>query len=194
MDLIGRTARLEYRRVVETVSPGTEQYDKALKDLTKGDPQDEEVVFPSDDGQLPTKENPKPTDPAVLYRLGKVEMTGDALSNATAQPPQPQANPPILGWFVSFTLTPEASDRFADITRELQDKQLAIVLDKEVQSAPTIQEPITGGRGQITGDFTEQEAKDLAVVLKTGALPVELERSQVETVSATLGILVPERM
>jgi preprotein translocase subunit SecD len=61
------------------------------------------------------------------------------------------------------------------------------VLDRLVESAPTIQSEIPDGKGEITGDFTEREAKDLALVLRTGALPVELSPSEVRTVSPTLG-------
>ncbi|HEX2267876.1 MAG TPA: protein translocase subunit SecD, partial [Actinomycetota bacterium] len=62
-----------------------------------------------------------------------------------------------------------------------------IVLDGVVQSAPTVQAAITGGEGEITGDFSEAEAKNLAVVLSSGALPVELARQEVRTVSPLLG-------
>jgi preprotein translocase subunit SecD len=88
---------------------------------------------------------------------------------------------------VSFEFNGEGSQRFGDLTERLVGKQLAIVLDRKVESAPNVESPITGGTGQITGGFDEQEARDLALVLQTGALPVELEQSQVETVSATLG-------
>jgi preprotein translocase subunit SecD len=64
---------------------------------------------------------------------------------------------------------------------------LAIVLDRRVESAPSVRQPITNGSGQISGSFTEQQAKDLALVLRTGALPVSLEQSQVQQVSPTLG-------
>ncbi len=94
------------------------------------------------------------------------------------------ANP---GWRVVFQLNSEGSAQFAEITQRLLNKQLAIVLDGVVQSAPTVQSAITGGQGEITGSFTEQEAKDLAVVLNAGALPVNLTRQQVETVSPSLG-------
>ena len=66
--------------------------------------------------------------------------------------------------------------------------QIAIVLDGEVISAPVVQEPVfSGGEVQITGDFTEQDARDLAKVLEFGAVPVKFEVSQVQTVSPTLG-------
>jgi preprotein translocase subunit SecD len=66
-------------------------------------------------------------------------------------------------------------------------KQLAIILDNVVISAPTVDSPITNGSGVITGRFTEQRAKDLATVLNAGALPVQLQKLQTLTVSATLG-------
>jgi preprotein translocase subunit SecD len=69
----------------------------------------------------------------------------------------------------------------------LQGRQLAIVVDDQVISAPTVQSPITGGNGVITGSFTEARAKDLATQLNAGALPVELTTQQVLTVSPTLG-------
>ena len=73
------------------------------------------------------------------------------------------------------------------MTTRLQGRQLAIVVDDRVISAPTVQDPITGGAGEITGGFTERRAKDLATQLNAGALPVELTTQQVLTVSPTLG-------
>jgi protein-export membrane protein SecD len=179
LELIGKTARLEFREVLETVAPGGENYDTL--EITPGDPQDEEVIFPDADtapGQDPT-----------LYRLGKVELTGEFLTEARAVfvAPGSTQDPGSEGWQVSFEFNGEGAQRFGDLTERLVGKQLAIVLDRKVESAPNVESPITGGTGQITGGFTEQEARDLALVLQTGALPVELEQSQVETVSATLG-------
>ena len=78
---------------------------------------------------------------------------------------------------------------FADATKRLapEKKQLAIILDKVVVTAPTVQSPITNGTGEITGGFSEAQAKDLAVVLNSGSLPVDLVKQDVETVSPTLG-------
>jgi preprotein translocase subunit SecD len=179
LELIGRTARLEFREVLETVAPGSENYETTR--ITPGDPEDEEVVFPSSDvprGQEPT-----------LFRMGRVLLTGEALTEARAEFLDPVSAPPgeDPGWRVAFEFNAEGSDRFAQITENLTQKQMAIVLDRRVESAPTVQDAITGGSGVITGQFTEREARDLAVVLQTGALPVELEQSEVETVSATLG-------
>jgi preprotein translocase subunit SecD len=178
--LIGRTARLEFREVKEVISPGTPKYQKS--EITPGARPESEAVYPGK-GEPPTK-----------YRVGRVLLTGDAVVRAQAQfnDPATATDPSFRGWIVLFRLSDEGGRRFGEITRDLRGKQMAIVLDRRVESAPGVNEPITGGEGNITlgnglAPGAEQEAKDLALVLKTGALPVELERSQVETVSATLG-------
>ena len=116
-------------------------------------------------------------------------ITGAALKKATAvYVTANTANPGAqTGWQVDFTLNSQGAKTFGEITTRLLNKQLAIVLDNVVQSAPTIQSAITGGTGQITGSFTESQAKNLAVVLNSGALPVQLTRQTVVTVSPTLG-------
>jgi preprotein translocase subunit SecD len=178
LELVGRTARLEFREVLETIPPGAENYRQT--EITPGDPQDQEVVFRDAD-------TPPGRDP-TLFRMGEVLLTGDALSEAQAQFLDPVSAGPgqDAGWQVSFQIEGDAADRFGEITEGLIDKQMAIVLDRRVESAPVVNQAISSN-GVITGDFTEQEARDLEVVLRSGALPVELEQSQVETVSATLG-------
>lgn len=172
IDLIGTTARLEFRIVTQEIAPGTPEYETTT--INEDDPADEEVVFPGK-GKSPTK-----------YKLGPVVMTGDTLKRATATfaSGDTSAN---AGWQINFELDSKGADTFAKITRENLQKQLAIVLDQRVESAPTIQSEISGGQGEITGSFTEQESKDLALVLEYGALPVELTASEVRTVSPTLG-------
>ncbi|OFW66096.1 MAG: protein-export membrane protein SecD, partial [Actinobacteria bacterium RBG_19FT_COMBO_54_7] len=82
----------------------------------------------------------------------------------------------------------EAAPQFGALTTELNGKQLAIVLDYEVESFPNVNEPITGGEGVISGSFTREEARDLALVLRMGALPIEFRPDPlIENVSATLG-------
>jgi protein-export membrane protein SecD len=183
LDLIGRTARLEFREVLETIPPGSPQYEETR--ITQDEEEEGEVV-------LPEADTPPEQDP-VLYRLGDLLLTGEAISEAKAvfNDPASVTDTGSQGWIVNFEMTREGSERFEEITTDLSGKQMAIVLDRQVESAPTVNEPISG-RGQITlGDGlspgAEQEARDLEVVLQTGALPVELEQSQVETVSATLG-------
>ncbi|HEX2025150.1 MAG TPA: protein translocase subunit SecD [Actinomycetota bacterium] len=185
LELIGRTARLEFREVLEVIPPNSESYDQT--EVTPGDPQDEEVVFPAADVA-------RGRDP-VLFRMGRVLLTGDALSDARAEFIDPLNAPPgESGWRVAFELEGEGAARLGRITERLagdpnvetDNKQMAIVLDRRVESAPAVQSVISNN-GVITGNFTEREARDLEVVLQSGALPVELEQSQVQTVSATLG-------
>jgi preprotein translocase subunit SecD len=176
LDLIGKTARLEYRLVREVIDPGNPAYETTK--VTPDDPADKVVVFAGTEGETPPK-----------YRLGRVLMTGDVLrrAQATFLDPATAGAGTTGGWRIAFELNQEGSRRFARITQNNLQKQLAIVLDRRVESAPTIQSAITDGRGEITGNFTEREAKDLALVLRTGALPVELSPSEVRTVSPTLG-------
>ncbi|MDP9431841.1 MAG: protein translocase subunit SecD, partial [Actinomycetota bacterium] len=90
-------------------------------------------------------------------------------------------------WQVVVDFTGGGTRKFGDLTTRTVNKQVAIVLDAEVISAPNINEPITGGSAQITGDFTQREAEELANVLKYGALPVTFAPQSAETVSPTLG-------
>jgi preprotein translocase subunit SecD len=190
LQLIGTTARLEEREVLATIPPS----DTAYKDtpLTPRDPStgafqaqgDEVVAYQDTDG------NGRFTDGTDLkYRLGKIEITGADLKKATAQfVSSSTSNPGVTpGWRVVFTLNKEGSKKFGDATTRLVNKELAIILDGAVESAPTVNGPITGGTGEITGNFSESEAKNLAVVLNSGALPVELQRQEVRTVSPLLG-------
>ena len=115
------------------------------------------------------------------YLLRKVPaVTGQDLR--TAQPSLDQNNRPA----VSFTLTPDAARRFGKFTEENMNRFLAIVLDKRVQSAPRIEGRITD-RGEIYGQFTSQEAADLSLTLRSGALPAPLTYLEEETIGATLG-------
>ncbi|HVF20190.1 MAG TPA: protein translocase subunit SecD [Mycobacteriales bacterium] len=121
-------------------------------------------------------------DAGLKYILGPSEVPGSALKTAgvTIEPTTGRAS-------IDFELTDEGKKTFGDVTTKYVGKQLAIVLDGIVQSAPNIESPITDGKGQITGDFEDDEAKDLANVLKFGALPLAFEQSQTQTISPTLG-------
>ncbi len=88
---------------------------------------------------------------------------------------------------VSIVFTKEGSDKFAKITEKSIGKPLAIILDSQVISAPTVQEKITGGSAQITGNFSTEEAKKLSILLNAGALPVPIKLVEERTVGATLG-------
>ncbi|MBE1574409.1 protein translocase subunit SecD [Amycolatopsis roodepoortensis] len=91
-------------------------------------------------------------------------------------------------WVVNLNFKGEGSRIWGDFTSKNVQKQAAFVLDTQVVSAPTIQSAILGGQTQITGRFSQTEAKDLADVLKYGSLPLSFESSDATTVSATLGL------
>jgi preprotein translocase subunit SecD len=109
-------------------------------------------------------------------------MTGAALSNVGVQ-----VNPTSGQYEVSFELKSDAAKTFADFTSTHVGKVLAIVLDKKVISAPTINSAITDGKGVIQGNFTSQTANDLAVQLRYGSLPIPLKVVTSQTVGPTLG-------
>ncbi|MBB5850458.1 protein translocase subunit SecD [Amycolatopsis umgeniensis] len=91
-------------------------------------------------------------------------------------------------WVVNLNFKSDGSRIWGDFTSKNTQKQAAFVLDTQVVSAPTIQSAILGGQTQITGRFSQAEAKDLADVLKYGSLPLSFESSDATTVSATLGL------
>ena len=122
------------------------------------------------------------------YFLGPVILSGEHVTDATAGIPQGE-----VAWIVSLTFDDQGSTIFADATEALAQKsqpqnQFAIVLDREVISAPSVSERITGGKASISGTgITESTAKALATTLRYGSLPVDLETSSVDTVSPVLG-------
>ena len=113
---------------------------------------------------------------------GPVLLEGSALKTAGVS--RDQVGMPS----VSFELNSQGANTFAKITRENIGKQLAIMLDNKEQSAPTINSEINGGSGIITGRFSMEEANNLANLLKSGALPVEIKIVENRTVGATLGV------
>ena len=120
---------------------------------------------------------------AARYLLGPAEVTGQALSEARAT-----MDATTAVWRVEFSLTGEGARQWNEMAAKVGvGGQIAIDLDGEVRSAPSLQTTNFPGEGQITGNFTEREAKDLALVLRYGALPVQLDRQTVQTVSASLG-------
>ena len=112
----------------------------------------------------------------------QVAVDGANLSDARAS-----QDPQTREWVVSFTFDSVGSRRFADITRANVGRPFAIVLDDKVLTAPVIREPITGGRGQISGSFNAQSASDLAALLRAGALPAPLTVVEERTVGPELG-------
>src|SRR5207248_1487482 len=161
-ELLGKTAKMEFRMVDTTVSPEQAQQGRV--------PADSEVLMSAS----------SPKVPYVIKR--QVLVSGGDLTDA--QPGFDQrTNEPI----VSFKFNSAGSRKFAQATLENVGQPFAIVLDNEVISAPVIREPITGGAGQISGNFTVQQANDLAILLRAGALPAPLTIIEERTVGPGLG-------
>jgi preprotein translocase subunit SecD len=162
-ELLGKTAKMEFRMVDLTVPP-----DQAQRG---GVPPDSELL-PSAD----------PSNPQPYVIKKQVLVSGGDLIDA--QPGFDQrTNQPI----VSFKFNSSGSRKFAAATTEHVKEPFAIVLDGKVISAPVIQEPITAGSGQISGSFTVQQANDLAILLRAGALPAPLTIIEERTVGPGLG-------
>jgi preprotein translocase subunit SecD len=144
-------------------------------------------------GKIPTSKEDEPDQIVVLpvragrdeekgqrMRLGPAELTGRAVSSAKAE---------LIsgGWGVAMRFNKEGSAGFDALAQKYFGQRVAIVLDGVVQSAPTIQSQKFEGRAQITGSFTQSEARDLALVLRYGSLPIALQEQTVDQVSPTLG-------
>jgi SecD/SecF fusion protein len=120
--------------------------------------------------------------PAKLPVYRHVEVDGANLIRASASLDNRSG-----GWVVNFALDSIGTRRFADVSTKHVGRPFAIVLDNKVISAPVIREPIIGGQGQISGNFTVEEANDLAVLLRAGALPAPLTIVEERTVGPSLG-------
>jgi len=185
LQVIGQTARLEQREVLDILVPVDPDY--ASVPLTCATETERETPECSEEALAELDVVFLDRDGETKYRLGPVEITGEAIDSASAVYNTGGTTQVAAGWEITFDLTGEGADVFGEVTTRLQGRQLAIVVDQVVISAPTVQSPITGGTGVITGSFTETRAKDLATQLNAGALPVALETQQVLTVSPTLG-------
>lgn len=128
--------------------------------------------------QLVFAEVPEATSSALI----STNLTGADLSSAKVVFDNTTGKPAV-----SIQFTKEGGEKFATITERNVKKPLAIVLDGQLVSAPIVQEKITGGSAQITGNFTMEEAKTLVIQLNAGALPVPVKLVEERTVGATLG-------
>ncbi|WP_435547271.1 preprotein translocase subunit SecD [Desulfobacterium sp. N47] len=168
-ELIGKTALLEFKLLDETQDPE--------KALSEGAPPGTEILYE-------TKEDPRTRrvmkQPYLVKKL--TLLTGASLSGASVQIDS-QYNEP----YVSIDFDNKGAKSFERITEENVKKRLAIVLDNKVYSAPVIQEKISGGHARITGSFTAEEARDLAIVLRAGALPAPVKIIEERTVGPSLG-------
>ncbi|TCT04593.1 protein translocase subunit SecD [Aquabacter spiritensis] len=158
--LLGQTAKLAFRMVDQSMSP-----QQALEGRA---PPDSEVLQ-SNDG--------------VPYLVEKqVRVSGEDLTDAQPGFDQQTSQP-----LVTFRFNSNGARRFAATTQDAVGRPFAIVLDNQVISAPVIREPILGGSGQISGSFTVQQANDLAILLRAGALPAPLKVMEERTVGPSLG-------
>jgi preprotein translocase subunit SecD len=127
---------------------------------------------------LPMQDNPN----QKIAVFDRVDVDGGDLTDARAG-----TEPQTGQWVVNFTFNAVGARRFADVTRANVGRRFAIVLDNKVISAPVIREPILGGRGQISGNFTAASASDLALLLRAGALPAPLTVVEQNSIGPELG-------
>ncbi|MDD4202504.1 MAG: protein translocase subunit SecD [Candidatus Omnitrophica bacterium] len=166
IDIVGKTAHLEFKLVsddpdvVKRLLAGEEVEGYSLKYL---------------------KKDKNSVDPIIIE--DKTQLTGEMIVDATTEFSQTGFNQP----YVSMTFNKEGGAVFSAITGDNIDRRLAIVLDGEVKSAPSIRERIPSGRAQITGNFSVDEANDLAIILRAGALPAPVKMIEERTVGPTLG-------
>jgi preprotein translocase subunit SecD len=161
-ELIGKTAKLSFHLVDTTMSAAEAQ---------TGNPPAGSAVY---QGQTPDE------PPHLLQKRSIV--TGEDLVDSTATFDQ-RTNEPV----VSFRFNASGAQRFGKVTQENVGRPFAIVLDDKIISAPVIREPILGGTGQISGNFNVQGAHNLAILLRSGALPASLEVIEERSVGASLG-------
>jgi len=169
INLIGKTAQLEFKLLDESISAETA--------LSGSVPEGDEILYKRDEN----KETGEVSRVPYLVKKRTV-LTGETLSSAEVRYDS-EFNEP----YVALTFNSVGAMIFQELTRENVKKRLAIVLDDSIYSAPVIQEEIPGGRAQITGQFSTEEARDLAIVLRAGALPAPVVILENRTVGPSLG-------
>jgi protein-export membrane protein SecD len=156
--LIGTTAHMTFQLVDTSATPGQ--------------------PVPLGDEMLPMQDDPN----QQLVVFSNVSVDGADLNNAQAS-----TDPQSGQWGINFSLNSLGAREFADVTTANVGKPFAIILDGKIIMAPNIREPITGGSGQITGNYTAQQATDLALLLRAGALPAPLNIIEEQSVGPELG-------
>lgn len=197
LKLLGDTAQLEFKNVADSAGinigllaeesrtagqwngiwSNHEELAKLNRALQNRLPENTKIYIEKDTDNKTGKEIIRP----ILLNQ-QIMMTGEMVKNAQVRISN-QFNEP----YVSIDFTPKGSRVFAKLTAENVGKRMAIVLDDVVRSAPVIREKILGGSAQISGSFTHEEAADLAIVLRVGALPAPVDIIQNMTVGASLG-------
>jgi len=169
IELIGRTALLEFKLVDE---------EHSVRDaLKEGSPPGSEILYQV---RVDPKSGVEEKIPWLLKK--RAALTGEYLTDARVQIDSRYNEP-----YVSLSFDSRGARIFEQITGQNIGKRLAIVLDDKVNSAPVIQDRIAGGRAQITGRYTVDEARDLAIVLRAGALPAPVDIIEERTVGPSLG-------
>ncbi len=161
-DILGQTAKLTFQMVDQSMPAAEAAQGRAPAGTT--------VMYSND-------------EPAIPYIIeNRVIVSGENLVDAQATFDQRTSEP-----VVSFRFDNQCATRFAQATQQNVSRLFAIILDNRVISAPQIREPIIGGSGQISGNFTAQTANDLAVLLRAGALPADLNIIEERSVGPSLG-------
>jgi len=194
LSLIGQTAQLEFKLVAEdnggldlngiiaqAVAEGKWQWGEDRKKLNNAVrsklPPDTEIYFETTKDPQTGAEKQTP-----LLIKSPVMMSGDMVKDAQVRVGGTFNEP-----YVTLDLTGRGAKIFAQVTANNVNKRFAIILDENIKSAPVIREKILGGSAQISGNFTYEEATDLAIVLRIGALPAPVDIIQNLTVGASLG-------
>ncbi|HZV45845.1 MAG TPA: protein translocase subunit SecD [Thermodesulfovibrionales bacterium] len=185
IDLIGKTAQLEFKLVdddtklaaelPQSIAPGEEE--ELLKQFAGRIHEDTEILFE----KMVNKETGAVRKIPLLLKK-QAALTGDLLSDAKVNIDSQFSEP-----YVSLSFNAAGAKLFEEVTGANVKKRLAISLDNTIYSAPVIQEKIAGGNAQITGRFSMEEAKDLSIVLRAGALPAPMKMLQNVTVGPSLG-------
>jgi preprotein translocase subunit SecD len=165
-EVVGKTAKLTFQMVDEAVSP---------EEAKAGH-------LPPDDEYLPYASAGRGAPAAGEVVKKQVQISGDMLTQAMMEFDS-QSGLPVVG----FRLNGQGASRFARVSTDNVGHRFAIILDSKVISAPVIQNPITGGQGQITGSFTPKDATDMSLLLNSGALPVQLTVIDQSAVGPGLG-------
>ena len=169
INLIGQTALLEFKLV-------DEEHD--VQDALKGKiPPADEILYQVTEDEVTRRSTKTP----FLVKK-RTYLTGEYLTDARVQIDSQFGEP-----YVALDFDKKGGRLFERITEANVKKRLAIVLDDRIYSAPVIQEKIGGGRARITGNFTTEEARDLAIVLRAGALPAPVKILEERTVGPSLG-------
>ncbi|HEV8586076.1 MAG TPA: protein translocase subunit SecD [Methylomirabilota bacterium] len=171
--LIGKTALLEFKLVDEQADPQAAVAGRV--------PEGDELAWQRHCGTERKDKKPQDKHPIVVQK--RTLLTGAELTRAEVRTdPGSAAN-----WQVAIEFTPNGTKVFGDITEQNVGRRLAIVLDGTVCSAPSIRERIPSGSAVITGQFDVEDARDLAIVLRAGALPAPVTILEERTVGASLG-------